>query len=78
MSKKGLAAHGRRSWHKQEGFGRPALCAHLEFLLRQFKVEGIKVALDVGHACGFGDDTGPILNGPPDQHLHTTEPDSML
>ena len=54
------------------------MCAHLELLLRQFKVEGIKVALDVGHACCFGDDTGAVLNGPSDQDLRTTEADLAL
>ena len=49
------------------------MCAHLELLLRQLKVEGIKVALDVGHARCLGDDAGSILNGPSDQDLHTTE-----
>lgn len=45
--------------------------SHLELLLGQLKVEGVKVALDVGHTCGLGDDTGPVLDGPSDQDLHT-------
>ena len=45
--------------------------SHLELLLGQLKVEGVKVALDVGHTCGLGDDTGPVLDGPSDKDLHT-------
>ena len=47
-----------------------AMCAHLELLLRQLEVEGIKVALDVGHACCLGDNASSVLNGPSDQDLH--------
>lgn len=49
------------------------MCAYLHLLLGQFKIEGIKVALDVGHAGCFRNDTGAVLNGPSDQDLHTPQ-----
>lgn len=58
--------------------GGPAVCAYLKLLLGQFKVEGIKVALDVGHACCLGDDAGAILDGPSDKDLQVTDAESAF
>lgn len=42
----------------------------LHLLLGELKVESVQVALDVALTSGLGNDTGSILNGPPDQDLH--------
>ena len=43
--------------------------AYLKLILGELKVQSLQVALDVGNAGGLGDDTGAVLDGPPDQHL---------
>ncbi len=43
--------------------------ANLKLVLGELKVQSLQVALDVGDAGGLGDDTGAVLDGPPDQHL---------
>lgn len=66
---------GRQPGHGQ---GTTAVYAYLELLLGQLKVEGIKVALNVGHACCLGDDTGAVLDGPSDKDLQVTDVESAL
>ena len=43
--------------------------ADLKFVLGELKVQSLQVALNVGDPGGLGDDTGAVLDGPPDQHL---------
>lgn len=52
-------------------YGKRMRFADLKLLLGQLKGESFQVALDVGHTSGLGDHTGAVLDGPPDQDLHT-------